>query len=132
MNADSRIDHALNKIHPLIWYFVCITISLIVFGLILLNRSPNFLRPLSKALRTGFGLVIPVATLLVYLAFRVPGRIGELIAMTTVLSLFAMSLAGLWASGQTQTTVLSGLIPLTDAGGYYIDALGLINGQDFS
>jgi hypothetical protein len=84
------------------------------------------------ALRTGFGLVIPLAALFVYLTFRIPGRMGELAAMTTVLSLFAMPLAGLWASGQTQTTVLSGLIPLYDASAYYIDALRLIDGRDFS
>ncbi len=132
MSAFSRINSIIKNIHPVLWHLICFAISVIVFGLILLNRSPNFLRPLSMSLRTGFGLVIPAATLFVYLAFRVPGRIGELTAMATVLSLFAAPLAGLWASGQTQSTVLSGLIPLYDASAYYIDALRLINGQDFS
>jgi hypothetical protein len=43
-----------------------------------------------------------------------------------------MPLAGLWASGQSQSTVLSGLIPLFDAQTYYMDALRLMNGSPFS
>jgi hypothetical protein len=97
-----------------------------------MNRSPNLLRPVSMSLRTGFGLVIPLAALVVYLAFRVPNRLGELVGMVATLSLFAMPLAGLWASGGTQSTVLNGLIPLFDAESYYSDALRLMNGNDFS
>jgi hypothetical protein len=84
------------------------------------------------ALRTGFGLVIPVTALLVYSAFRIRGKIGELTSLVITMALFAMPLAGLWASGLSQTTVLGGLIPLYDAELYYVDALGLINGSKFS
>lgn len=116
----------------LLWEYLGLAISILCFILILLNRSPNFLRPLSLALRTGFGLVIPAAAILVYVAFRIPGRMGTLSGMTLTMSLFAMPLAGLWASGQAQSTVLSGLIPLYDAELYYVDALGLLNGSRFS
>jgi hypothetical protein len=84
------------------------------------------------SLRTGFGLVIPVTCLILYLAFRIPGRLGDFIGMAVTLSLFAMPLAGLWASGQSQSTILSGLIPLFDADSYYMDALRLMNGKLFS
>lgn len=117
---------------PIAWQLICLTVSITVFTLILLNRSPNILRPLSMSLRTGFGLVIPAAAILVYIAFRIPGRLGEFLSMAGTLSLFALPLAGLWASGQTQTTVLSGIIPFYDAESYYIDALRLINGSIFS
>jgi hypothetical protein len=122
----------MDRVPPAIWHAFCLFISLLVFSLIVLNRSPNLLRPLSMALRTGFGLIIPAATLILYLAFRMPGRMSELSSMIITLSLFALALAGLWASGESQSTVLSGLIPLYDARAYYIDALNLINGQDFS
>ncbi len=115
-----------------VWQAVCLFAAVLVFSLILLNRSPNLLRPISISLRTGFGLVIPAAALLVYTAFRLPSRIGELLAMVVTMALFAFPLAGLWASGQTQSTVLSGLIPLYDAGAYYNDSLKLLAGQDFS
>ena len=84
------------------------------------------------ALRTGFGVTMLLAGVTLYLAFRIPNRSGNLIGMASTLSLFAMPLAGLWASGQTQSTVLSGLIPLNDAQLYYTDALRLMDGTAFS
>jgi hypothetical protein len=125
-------NDSIRKIKPLLWQILFLGISAALFTLILVNRSPNFLRPVSMSLRTGFGLVIPLAVLVIYLAFRVPNRPGDLTGMAVTLSLFAMPLAGLWASGQSQSTVMSGLIPLFDASSYYIDALRLMNGQPFS
>jgi len=120
------------KINSCLWQLLFLTISTALFSLILANRAPNLLRPISMALRAGFGLVIPLTGLILYLAYRIPGRAGDLIGMAVTLSLFAMPLAGLWASGQTQSTILSGLIPLSDAESYYSDALRLMNGDDFS
>lgn len=121
-----------HKIKPLLWQLLFLAISTALFSLILANRSPNLLRPISMALRTGFGLVIPITGFILYLAFRIPNRAGNLIGMAVTLSIFAMPLAGLWASGQSQSTVLSGLIPLFDANSYYIDALRLMDGSAFS
>ena len=84
------------------------------------------------ALRTGFGVVIPITALGMYLAFRVSGRWGDLLSLTATMSLFALGLAGLWASGNTQSVILNGLIPLTDAAGYYTDAIRLQHGTDVS
>ena len=109
-----------------------LTIAFSVFALILLNRSPNLLRPISMSLRTSLGLSMAAAVVLLYVTFRLPGWIGRLLALTLTLSLFALPLAGLWASGQTQTTVINGLIPLYDAYDYYTDALRLLAGHDFS
>jgi hypothetical protein len=111
---------------------LCLAVGSAVFALILLQRAPNFLRPLGFALRTEFWPVIPIATGIIYFAYRLPGRFGELIAQTAVLGLFALALAGLWAYGHSQTTTLSGLIPMNDARGYYRDALRLSHGEDFS
>lgn len=122
----------LKRIHPLAWQIICLVISLAVYTLILNNRSPNLLRPLSMALRTGFGMALLLATLVVYGSFRAPGRIGEITSMTAVMSLFGLGLAGLWASGDTQSVILNGLLPLTDAAGYYTDATRLLYGVDVS
>lgn len=121
-----------HELKPYLWQAVNLIVSAILFSLILLNRSPNILRAISMSLRTGFGLVIIVTALIVFFAFRIPGRAGEFISMTVVLGLFAMPLAGLWASGQTQSTVLNGLIPMNDAQMYYTDALRLMGGDKFS
>lgn len=120
------------KINPLLWQTFCLVISILIFSLILLNRSPLLLRPISMALRTGFGVIIPLTALVIYLSFRIPDKWGYLIAQTSTLSLFALGLAGLWASGNTQSVILSGLIPLTDAVGYYGDATRLLYGMEVS
>jgi hypothetical protein len=122
----------IHKIKTMLWQILFLGISAALFSLILMNRSPNLMRPVSMSLRNGFGLVIPFTALILYLVFRIPNRIGDLAGMAATLSLFAMPLAGLWASGQSQSTVLSGLIPLFDAETYYMDALRLMDGSPFS
>ena len=47
-------------------------------------------------------------------------------------NLFALGLSGLWASGQTEPQVIGGLLPTTDAGEYYFNALRFLNGSLFS
>jgi hypothetical protein len=111
---------------------VWIVLAIAVFFLILLNRSPNLLRPLSLSARTGFNFVLLLLFLLLYLSFRLQGWIGKLLSLTLTLALFALALAGLWATGQTQSIVLSGIVPLYDAANYYTDALRLLAGQDLS
>lgn len=129
---NSIISTIEKRIHPLAWQVFCLLISLSIYILVLNNRSPNLLRPVSMALRLGFGVAIPAATLVVYGAFRAKGRVGELLALTATMSLFALGLAGLWASGDTKSVVLNGMIPLTDAAGYYADATRLQYGMDVS
>jgi hypothetical protein len=70
--------------------------------------------------------------IILYLSFRVRGWPGKLIGLTASLSLFAFALAGMWASGHTQSTVISGLIPMYDAQNYYVDALRLLAGRSVS
>jgi hypothetical protein len=101
-----------------------------IFTLILLNRSPNLLRPLSMNVRFGFALVVPLLSIILYLSFHLPGWQGKMFNLTATLSLFALALAGVWASGHTQSISISGLIPLYDAQAYYIDALRLLAGRN--
>ena len=109
-----------------------IVFAVSVFVLILLNRSPNLLRPLSLSARTGFNFAVLLLFLFLYLSFRLQGWVGRALSLTVTLALFALGLAGLWAIGQTQSTVLSGIVPLYDAADYYTDALRLLAGQDLS
>lgn len=129
---DNKINALLNRIHPILWQVICLIIGLLAFSMILLNRSPNILRSAGMSLRTGFGLVILLTVIILYLTLRIPGRIGQLASFSAVMSLFALALAGLWSSGNTQSVILSGLIPLTDAAGYYSDAMRLQYGMDVS
>jgi hypothetical protein len=128
----SKFPAFIEKIHPVLWQGICFSLSILVFSLILVNRNPNILRPLSMSLRTGFGLVIPSTALALFFLLRIPGRVGELIAITGVLSLFALPLAGVWASGKSQSVLFNGLIPLADAANYYIDSLRILVGWKIS
>lgn len=103
-----------------------------IFTLILLNRSPNVLRPLSMNMRFGFTWIIPLLVVVLYISFRISGWLGRLIRLTATLSMFALALAGVWSSGQTQSTYISSLIPLYDAQVYYVDALRLLAGRSVS
>lgn len=106
--------------------------ALFIFTLILLNRSPNLLRPLAMNLQFGFTFVMPILFIVLYVAFRLPGWPGKLISLTVTLVLFGSALAGIWASGHTQSVFVSGLIPLRDAQYYYVDALRLLAGRSVS
>ena len=117
---------------PLVREIVSLVLALSFFALILLNRSPNILRPISLYLRTGFNFTVILFFLPLYASFRFRGWLGHLLSLTLTLALFAFALAGLWAIGQTQSAVFSGIVPLFDASDYYTDALRLTAGQDFS
>lgn len=123
---------SLDRLNPYFWQFIYIFIAGLFFSIILTNRAPNLLRTISISLRTGFGLVIPIIALVLYFAFRIPNRTGNFISMTLTVALFALSLAGLWASGQSQSVAISGLIPMTDAALYYQDSIRIIIGRDIS
>ena len=121
-----------HKINLFVWQFLCLAVSTALYIAILENRSPNILRSLSISLRTSFGVVVLLTTLGLYLVYRIPGRIGQLAGMAATLALFALALAGVWASGHTQSILISGLIPVSDATGYYIDANRILYGTHVS
>jgi len=101
------------------------------FIFILVNRQPIPLRPMALQVRYGFTLFAPIALLLFYLVFSIKGFAGRLLSFIAILSLFALGLSGLWASGQTEPQVIGGLLPNVDAAEYYYDALRLLNGSNF-
>ena len=83
-------------------------------------------------LRTGYGVIIPSICLVLYLAFRLKGWPGSFVSSTLTLSIFALALSGVWATGQTESGLLSGVIPMFDSATYYGDSLRLLAGQEFS
>lgn len=126
------ISQKIEKIHPALWQAICLGISIFTFLLIL---TPNFLRSVSMTLRFGFGIVFPAVFILLYVLQKIPGRMGELFSLAGTMALFTFALAGLWASGGTQSILISGLLPVSDAVAYYTDAQKILHGiqiSDFS
>jgi len=83
-------------------------------------------------LRTGYTIVVPFVFIALYLAFLIKGWFGTLLSSLITISLFALALAGVWASGQTESGILSGVIPMFDSTHYYLDSLRLLAGKEFS
>src|ERR1043165_9340102 len=75
--------------------------ALLLFALILLNRSPNLLRPLSMNVMFGFGFTIPLVFGVLLLSFHIQGWSGSLFRLVASLSLFSLALAGIWSAGYT-------------------------------
>ncbi len=116
---------------PAVFPILIVVMGMLVYTLILINRYPFPLRPISLAVQFGFTLMAPLVALGLYLAYRLPGWAGQLTSFCATLALFGLGLAGLWASGQTTSIVISGLLPWSDASNYYASALRLLEGQPF-
>lgn len=112
-----------------VWQVGLVVIPLLTYTLILLNRSPNLLRPISLQVRFGFLLPLIGLTLTFWGAYALRGYLGKLVSLTVTLAAFALSLAGLWASGETNSLIVSGLLPWSDAAGYYGCANLLLEGE---
>ncbi len=128
----NKSSASTSQIQSYTWQIICLIVSILFYTFVLENRSPSFLRQLSVSLRTSFGVVILITTLVMYMIYRIPGKIGHLVGLTATMILFALPLAGAWVSGHTQSILISGLIPVSDATNYYIDALRILNGADIS
>ena len=76
-------------------------------------------------------LLIPVMGL-IFLALLPGGWKGTLAGLGLCLALLALAVSGLWASGVSEPNILGGLLPFSDAAGYYSDARRLLEGQLFS
>lgn len=116
---------------PVVLQSLIFAAGLLLYALILINREPFPLRPISLAVRFGFTLAMPLAAVGLYLAYRLPGWAGQLTSLCATQALFGLALAGLWASGQTTSIVISGLLPWSDASDYYTSALRLLEGLPF-
>lgn len=102
-----------------------------VFVLIVSKPNPFLIRPLSVALRYGYTLTAPLLFAGLLAVFRPANWIGALTGMFASVVLFGLGLNGLWASGQSEPAVISGLLPWADSNQYYLDALGWLQGFQF-
>src|SRR5262249_34432527 len=69
------------------------------------------------------------AGLLLYLVYRWPGWLGTLGSLTATLGLFSLPLLALWSHVGIHGSAVGGLLPFSDASGYYYDARRLLDGH---
>ncbi|MEI8131238.1 MAG: hypothetical protein WCG34_02315, partial [Leptolinea sp.] len=96
------------------------------------GRFPVEIRTLAATVRYSFVSTSIFILLIFYLILRLPGRWRLVMAFAAGASLFGLALGGLWASGQSEPYVVSGLIPYNDAATYSIDANRLLDGVRLS
>lgn len=110
------------KIQP-VFLAICLTSALFISILVLLNANPVFLRRIGIPLRFGFTLIFPALFIILSAVLWLPKLWGNWIAIAVIAITFSLPLVGVWASGMTDSYILSGMLPMSDAGGYYANAM---------
>ncbi|NPV86591.1 MAG: hypothetical protein HPY45_11365 [Anaerolineae bacterium] len=105
-----------------------IILALLLYTAVLVLPLPA---AIGEAARFSRLLIIPIIAIVLYAAYAARGTWQSMLAPCATLVLFALPLAGLWSSGANEQNIIAGLIPYSDASGYYGDALRLLNGGDF-
>jgi hypothetical protein len=104
-------------------------LALVLYGVLLSLPIPQ---QLGLAVRYDFTVILIPIIGLTFLALLPGGWKGTLLGLGSCLALFALGVSGLWTSGVSEPSILGGLMPFSDAAGYYIDARRLLEGQLFS
>lgn len=99
---------------------ICLAFILILW---VLYENPLAVRRLGVSLRFGFTLIFPALMIIFSTVLFLPQRWGNWAAVTVFAAVFSFPLIGVWASGMTDSYILSGMLPLSDAGSYYANAI---------
>ena len=104
-------------------------LALTLYGVLLRLPLPE---QLGLSVRYDFTVILIPIIGLAFLALLPGGWKGTLFSLGLILALFALTVSGLWTSGISEPSILGGLMPFSDAAGYYSDARRLLEGQLFS
>ena len=102
-----------------------LVVPLLLFGGVLSLPTPLWLGEAARYDFWGFGVAI---ALLSYGTFRLPGRLGRALSLSALLMTFALPLARLWHTGASDSFIIGGLLPFSDAAIYYGDARNILVG----
>jgi len=128
LNDPKRND--LKSISPdKVWHvlvnLLSVFIPFLLFAVALALPLPVWLLEASRFSYWWFGGAIAIV---LFLTLRRPGYLGRTLSLSAVLLIFALPLARLWQTGASELYVLGGLLPLSDAAGYYTDARNILAG----
>jgi hypothetical protein len=104
-------------------------LALALYGVLLGLPIPQ---QLGLSVRYDFTVVLIPIIGLTFLALLPGGWKGSLLGLGLCMVSFALPVSGLWTSGVSEPSILGGLMPFSDAAGYYSDARRLLEGQLFS
>jgi hypothetical protein len=121
--------NSLNHKKDVSWIFILalIGISVIAYSAVLLPREIPFIKTLSVLTRYNATRFLPFASILLIAAFSIKNqRLSTVISALVFFPLFSFALNGLWAGAYSENYVLSGLVPRSDAYGFYTGAISLM------
>jgi hypothetical protein len=114
---------------PLTGRILAAGLALALYGVLLSLPIPQ---QLGLSVRYDFTVILIPIIGLTFLALIPGGWKGTLLSLGLFLTLLALTVSGLWTSGVSEPSILGGLMPFSDAAGYYSDARRLLEGQLFS
>jgi len=77
----------------------------------------------------GIGIAIVLLYYFTFRANRGDSALGHALSLSALLVTFALPLARLWHTGASESYVVGGLLPMSDAAGYYGDAQNILLGS---
>lgn len=114
--------------HSFTFIFV-LTAGIIIYSLILISAPPY---QIGIYTRYDYISILPILSFIFLFINNLSEVKNDLCLSILVLSVFALSLSGLWNSGQSDLHLLGGILPVSDGRIYYQDALRFLHGYDFS
>jgi len=102
-------------------------ISILSFSIILIPREIPFLKTISVLARYNSTRFIPISAFLLLAALSLKDhRLSVITTALVFFPLFSLALNGLWAGAYSENYVLSGLLPRSDAFGFYTGSISLV------
>ena len=101
-----------------LWVIGAFLAALLMFLYTAYGRFPVEIRTVAATMRYSFVSTSIIILLVFYIILRLPGRWSLVLVFAAAAALFGLSLGGLWASGQSEPYVVSGLMPYNDAATY--------------
>jgi len=115
-----------------LWVLGAFLAACLMFLFTAYGRIPVEIRSLAATIRFSFVSTSILILMVFFIILRLPGRWSLLLVFAASAAFFGLALGGLWASGQSEPYVVSGLIPYNDAATYTIDANRLLDGERLS
>ena len=125
-----RVNFTVTKlVQRSLYPLLSLMIPILLYAAVLIIDVPKEIGIVS---RYGFTTVVIAIAVVLYPAYRLSGWTGTLASLSLTLILFALPLSGLWNNAVSAEFTIGGLLPWSDASGYYWDARRLLEGDTLS
>jgi hypothetical protein len=114
-------------LHQIFFFVLCILVALAAFILVLVVPIPTEMG-VKTGISSGMRYLLLSFFIPVFLIYRWNTKKGVLISIGLTFALFALPLRQLWNGEVISYSAIGGLLPYSDASGYYYDARNMIEG----